>query len=97
MPKRDSAPVGAPCWVDLSSSDTQKSREFYGALFGWDPVDSGPEYGGYINFHKDGVSIAGCMGSDSGMPDGWMVYLATDNAKETTESVTAHGGSVIFP
>jgi uncharacterized protein len=99
VPKRDSAPVGAPCWVDLSTSDPDKSRAFYGELFGWNPVDPGPEYGGYINFHKAGVPIAGCMRNDgqSGMPDGWMVYLATDNAKDTTESVTAHGGQVIFP
>jgi uncharacterized protein len=97
MPKRDSTPIGAPCWVDLSSSDSDKSRAFYGELFGWTVVDPGPEYGGYVNFHKDGVPVAGCMASDSGMPDGWMVYLATDSAKDTTESVTAHGGQVVFP
>jgi predicted enzyme related to lactoylglutathione lyase len=99
VPKRDSAPVGAPCWVDLSTSDPDKSRAFYGELFGWTVVDPGPEYGGYVNFHKDGVPVGGCMRNDgqSGAPDGWMVYLATDNAKETTESVAAHGGRVIFP
>ena len=26
---------GVPSWVDLSSPDLAKSREFYGALFGW--------------------------------------------------------------
>ncbi len=99
MPKRDSAPVGAPCWVDLSTSDPDKSREFYRELFGWTVDDPGPEYGGYVNFHKDGVPVGGCMRNDgqSGAPDGWMVYLATDNAKETADSAAAHGGHVIFP
>jgi predicted enzyme related to lactoylglutathione lyase len=99
VPKRDSAPIGAPCWVDLSTSDPDKSRSFYRELFGWTVDDPGPEYGGYVNFHKDGVPVGGCMRNDgqSGAPDGWMVYLATDNAKQTADSVADHGGRVIFP
>ena len=27
--------IGAPCWIDLYSSDTEKAAEFYGGLFGW--------------------------------------------------------------
>ncbi len=27
--------VGAPCWIDLYSSDIDKATEFYGQLFGW--------------------------------------------------------------
>ncbi len=27
--------IGAPCWIDLYSSDTEKATEFYGGLFGW--------------------------------------------------------------
>ncbi|MDQ6614274.1 MAG: VOC family protein, partial [Actinomycetota bacterium] len=35
MPTRDTAPIGAPCWVDLMTSDTERSRAFYCELFGW--------------------------------------------------------------
>ena len=35
MPTRETIPVGAPCWVDLMTSDTARSRDFYCALFGW--------------------------------------------------------------
>ncbi|MGH3888170.1 MAG: hypothetical protein ACRDSZ_16670 [Pseudonocardiaceae bacterium] len=35
MPTRDTAPIGAPCWVDLLTSDTGRSRAFYCQLFGW--------------------------------------------------------------
>ena len=37
-------------------------------------------YGGYFNFLKDGVQVAGGMRNDgeSGTPDCWSVYLATD-------------------
>ncbi len=63
MPTRDRAPIGAPCWVDLMTSDTESSRTFYGQLFGWTAEDPNPEFGGYFNFTKDGVRVAGCMPS----------------------------------
>jgi len=71
VPKRETAPVGAPCWVDLFTSDPDRSRAFYGELFGWTSKDAGEEYGGYVNFLKDGVMVAGSMGNDgsSGSPD----------------------------
>ena len=36
MPTRDNAPLGAPCWVDLTTSDTDRSRRFYAELLGWE-------------------------------------------------------------
>ena len=53
---------GAPCWIDLFSSDTKRAKEFYGRLFGW-TTGPGPEYGGYFIFQKDGKAVAGCMGN----------------------------------
>ena len=43
MTKRDSAPVGAPCWIDLFTSDQDKSLAFYSELFGWTVDDPGPD------------------------------------------------------
>ncbi len=99
MPKRDSAPIGAPCWVDLLTADPDKSRAFYGELFGWTSEEAGEDYGGYINFSKDGLPVAGCMRNDgqSGTPDVWSVYLATDDAQATAESASVHGGGVVAP
>jgi uncharacterized protein len=99
MPKRESAPVGAPCWIDLFTSDPDKSRAFYGELFGWTSEDAGAEYGNYINFSKDGVRVAGAMRNDgqAGMPDVWSIYLATEDADATVAAATSHGGQVIVP
>jgi len=33
MPTRDTAPLGAPCWIDLMTSDPDKRKAFYGELF----------------------------------------------------------------
>lgn len=96
MPHRDRAPAGAPCWVDLMSSDTDRSRAFYQDLFGWTPGEPAPEFGGYFNFSKDGAPVAGCMASQPGGPsDVWSVYLATDDAARTAKAASEAGGQVM--
>ena len=96
MPARETAPIGAPCWVDLMTSDTERSRAFYSQLFGWTAEEPAEEFGGYVNFSKDGVRVAGCMASrpGSGLPDVWSVYLATDDAGKTVDAAVANGGQV---
>jgi uncharacterized protein len=88
--------LGAPCWIDLFSSDTERAKEFYGGLFGWTTFEPGPEYGGYFIFQRDGKAVAGCMGTDGeqGYPDAWTVYLNTDDADRTAADANAHGGQV---
>jgi uncharacterized protein len=98
MPTRESAPVGAPIWVDVMSTDVDATRRFYGELFGWTSEDPNPEMGGYFNFRKDGVLIAGGMSAPSAEgPNAWSIYLATDDADKTIELATANGAQVIVP
>lgn len=99
MPTRDTAPMGAPCWIQLSTSDTDRSRGFYTALFGWTAEDPIAEFGGYFNFRQDDVRVAGAMGTEPGadQPDSWSLYLASDDAAKTLEAASAHGAQVIVP
>jgi predicted enzyme related to lactoylglutathione lyase len=94
MPTRDDAPIGAPCWIDLGTTDPERSRAFYSDLFGWTVVDPGPDYGGYANFAKDGVQVAGSMQTET---NGWSVYLAVADAAATCDAAAAHGGAVVMP
>jgi predicted enzyme related to lactoylglutathione lyase len=96
---RETAPVGAPCWVDIFSSDPDRTRTFYSELFGWKAEEPNAEFGGYWMFFKDGVQIAGGMRNDgaSGAPDGWSVYLATEDAATTVDQAAARGAQVIVP
>ena len=57
MPKRETAPVGAPCWIDIFTSDPEAARSFYADLFGWTSTEPDPEMGGYFTFSKDGVVV----------------------------------------
>src|SRR4030081_3863503 len=99
VPQREEAPIGAPCWIDLFTSDPDKSRSFYGELFGWTSQEAGEEYGGYINFSQAGRRVPGAMRTDglSGIPAIWSVYLATDDAKATADAAAANGGQVLVP
>lgn len=97
MPKRDAAPVGAPCWVDLQSSDVEKSKAFYKEILGWDADTPNDEFGGYFNFRRAGETIAGCMKKEDGapFPDVWSVYLAVDDAEKAMEIALASGAQPI--
>jgi predicted enzyme related to lactoylglutathione lyase len=99
MPTRDSAPIGAPCWADLWTSDVEGSRKFYGELFGWEAQEPSPEFGGYFMFTRNGVPIAGAMGAMGAMPanDSWKIYLDTDDIAKTVAAAEAQGAHVIAP
>jgi len=88
--------IGAPCWIDLYSSDTDKATEFYGRLLGWKAEPADERFGGYFTFTKDGKHVAGCMANDgsTAYPDAWGVHLMTDDIQGIAESVGGHGGAV---
>lgn len=93
----DAFPAGAPCWIELSSSDVEASRAFYGALLGWTSDDPNPEFGGYVNFFHDGAQVAGCMANPAAetMPDSWLIYLASGDTKATADGAVQRGAQVV--
>ncbi|SON60913.1 Putative glyoxylase CFP32 [Mycobacterium simulans] len=95
MPTRNSAPLGAPCWIDLTTSDVDRAQDFYGTVFGWTFESAGPDYGGYINVAKDGRPVAGMMANNPEWqtPDNWATYFHTADINATVSAVTAAGGS----
>ena len=95
MPIRQRAPLGAPCWIDLLTSDLDRAKDFYGTVFGWTFESAGPEYGGYVIVSKDGRPVAGLMGNDPQLrtPDGWTTYLHTADINATMTAATAAGGA----
>jgi predicted enzyme related to lactoylglutathione lyase len=99
MTKRESAPIGAPCWVDLWTSDVEASRRFYAELFGWVAEQPSPEHGGYFMFTREGVPIAGGMGDMGEMraDDAWKPYLASEDIEATLSLATEQGATVQAP
>jgi predicted enzyme related to lactoylglutathione lyase len=97
MTSRDTAPAGAPCWVDLWTSDVDGSRRFYAELFGWEAQAPSAEFGGYFMFTRNGIPVAGAMGGMPGMPaqDVWKPYLATDDITKTLDAAERDGAHVV--
>jgi hypothetical protein len=91
--------AGTPCWVDLLTSDLDRSEAFYGALFGWTFTRSGPEFGGYVVGSSNDHSVVGMMGRTPDMPgpDVWGTYIATDDIDATVAKATAAGATVVAP
>lgn len=94
MVTRQSAPLGAPNWIDLTTSDLERAQQFYGAVFGWTYETGGPEYGGYVTASVDGNVVAGLMSNDPqwNAPDAWTTYLHTADADATVAAAIAAGG-----
>lgn len=89
---------GTPAWVDLTSTDPDGARDFYGALFGWE-FEVGPEESaGYTMCTLRGHPVAGLNGAPApeGMPTAWITYMASDDVDATAERIGAAGGKVMM-
>jgi len=86
---------GTPSWIDLQTSDVDKGAAFYGALFGWDRQDLGPEAGGYGFFLKNGKMVGGIGPTPSPhAPSAWSTYISVSDADATVAKAKANGGTV---
>lgn len=97
---REAWPEGTPGWVDLAVPDLEAARAFYPGLFGWDLVDTGEEYGGYLIGHVGGEAVAGIGPTPpgmEGMPAVWTTYIAVDDVDATAAKVTEAGGQLLYP
>ena len=95
MTTRDTAPLGAPIWIDLATSDVERAKQFYGTVFGWTFQTSGPEFGGYVEAFLNNRAVAGRVHNDPqwNTPDIWTTYLHTADAEASAAAATAAGGS----
>jgi predicted enzyme related to lactoylglutathione lyase len=89
---------GTPCWVDVTSTDIERTNSFYGALFGWEAQDLGEEAGGYTMYRLGGKDVAAAsppMPGSQGIPPHWTTYIASDDADTTATKVRDAGGTVV--
>jgi predicted enzyme related to lactoylglutathione lyase len=97
MPHREEPwPAGTPCWIDLAVPDIDAAKEFYGAVFGWSFLDSGPEFGHFQICQVNGQAAAG-IGPlmAEGQHSAWTTYLASDDVDGTAKLITENGGTLI--
>ena len=99
MAIRTATPLGAPIWIDLTTSDLAEAQAFYRTVFGWDFEQAGSQYGGYVNARQSGRYVGGLMGADpqSKAPDAWNVYLHTADIHATADAAVAAGAVSCMP
>lgn len=94
----DSPPAhGTFIWDELTTTDVDGAKSFYGDVFGWTFRDE--DMGGmtYTVVKRGESDIGGLMARPEGfdIPTHWKVYIATDDADATVAKASELGASVI--
>jgi predicted enzyme related to lactoylglutathione lyase len=87
---------GMPCWVSLMVHGLDATKDFYGALFGWEFSPGPDQLGPYVRALIDGKEVAGIgrLPIDRQLPIAWTPYMATDDADATAEAIRSACGTV---
>ena len=78
-------------YIEISVTDVNAAKAFYGSAFGWGFNDYGPEYAG---IQGDGKEAGGLRRDGGAKP---LVMLYTDDIEATAEAVTKAGGTIVGP
>ena len=88
-------------WSELVTTDTEASKQFYGAVFGWGSETHGE--GGpmaYTEWKVGGRSVGGMMKKPPMMPaevpPHWGVYFSVDGTEAAMDKVKELGGQVLM-
>ncbi len=84
--------VGAMCWNELCTNDTDAAKAFYSAILGWEYY--GDEH--YIHITNQGRNNGGMIKLDN-MPPCWMVYFHVADIDAGIRRVQELGGSITVP
>lgn len=86
---------GAFIWCELSTSDLERSKAFYSAVFGWG-------WGGseqYAEAQVSGRTVLGAMPRPAEMPaevpDNWLVYFGATDVDAGVQKARELGGAVL--
>lgn len=94
MGKRERYEPGTFSWADLSTSDGDGAKTFYGGLFGWEFEDSGVPGGVYTMCHVEDDTVAAIVQQDQ-QPGHWNNYVTVTSADETVAKAQQLGANVI--
>ena len=81
-------------YVEFTSNDVARSKEFYSAAFGWSFQDWGPDY---ASFQAAGAGIDGGFMKGEAKPGGPLVVLYAVDLEATLARVQASGGEIVKP
>jgi predicted enzyme related to lactoylglutathione lyase len=103
MGKRTQYTPGTFSWADLTTTDQEGAKTFYGGLFGW-TADDQPVGDGivYSMMQLDGQPVAAISPQpeqqrEAGVPPTWNSYITVESADEALERARGLGATVHAP
>ena len=85
-------------YVEFSTTDVAKAKQFYGGVFGWKFQDWGPEYASFdhgsagidggFKLAEPGDAAGGCAP---------LIVLYSGDLKATETAIVAAGGAIVVP
>jgi predicted enzyme related to lactoylglutathione lyase len=103
MGERTKYAPGTFSWTDLSTTDQDAAKQFYGQLFGWTAVDFPVGDGAvYSMMQIDGKDVAAISAQppqqrDAGVPPLWNSYVTVESADAAVERAKKLGATVHAP
>lgn len=104
MGERSAYTPGTFCWSELTTSDQEAAKAFYGGLFGWQAKDTPVgDAGAYYSMQMlDGKPVAAIAAQpeqqrDAGVPPLWNSYVSVESADAVAERARELGATVHAP
>jgi predicted enzyme related to lactoylglutathione lyase len=103
MGERTQYAPGTFCWTDLTTTDQDAAKAFYGGLFGWEPEDLPVSEGVvYSMMRVDGKDVAAISPQpqqqrEAGVPPTWNSYVSVEDADAAAERASELGATVHAP
>jgi predicted enzyme related to lactoylglutathione lyase len=103
MAERTQYTPGTFCWAELTTTDQDAAKAFYGELFGWEandvPVGDGAVYSMMRHDGKDtaAISFQPRQQRDAGAPPMWNSYVSVESADAVAQRAAELGATVHAP
>lgn len=83
--------------VELATTDVDKAKGFYGALFDW-RFETVPGGDGHYTLVKVGGGVGGGLMAHPipGAPSAWMPYTLVDDVKAATDKARSLGATILM-
>ena len=81
-------------YIEFHVTDIEAAKRFYGAAFGWEFNDYGPEYAGIRHKNGDGEVGGFSLAEKVSGGGGPLVVLYSDDLEASYKSVKAAGGKI---
>ncbi|HEU5181395.1 MAG TPA: VOC family protein [Candidatus Polarisedimenticolia bacterium] len=87
---------GKICYVEIPSTDVQRSADFYARVFGWSIRKRGDGATAFDDATGQ-VSGAWVRGRPASGNPGLLIYIMVDSVEATVAAIAAQGGEIVQP